>query len=73
MNREMTEYHATTIEVAEIARDAGVGKLVLPHLVPSIPANDQAEERLVHGMSDIYTGPILVGRDGMVIETGPAK
>ncbi|MBW1801704.1 MAG: MBL fold metallo-hydrolase [Deltaproteobacteria bacterium] len=73
MNREMTEYHTTTIEVAEIARDAGVGKLVLTHLVPSIPASDQAEQLFVQGMSDIYKGPILVGRDGMVIETGPAE
>jgi len=73
MNQEMVEYHATTLEVAEIARDAGVGKLVLTHLVPSIPVNDQADQLFVQGMSDIYKGPILVGRDGMIIETGPAR
>ncbi len=73
MNQEMAEYHATTLEVAEIARDAGVGKLVLTHLVPSIPPNDQMEKTFIKGMSDIYKGTIFVGRDGMIIETGPAK
>jgi len=73
MNREMTEYHATTIDVAEIARDAGVEKLVLTHLVPSIPPDDKSEKAFIQGMSDIYQGTILVGRDGMRIETGPAR
>ena len=73
MNREMAEYHATTIDVAEIARDAGVEKLVLTHLVPSIPAEDQVEQTFIRGMSDIYQGTIIVGRDGMAIETGPAR
>jgi len=45
-----------------------VKKLVLTHLVPSIPPQDRAEQNFIKGMSDIYAGPILVGRDGMVIE-----
>ncbi|MFC1863561.1 MBL fold metallo-hydrolase, partial [Thermodesulfobacteriota bacterium] len=73
MNREMTEYHTTTIEAAEIARDAGVEKLVLTHLVPSIPPEDKSEKAFIQGMSNIYQGTILVGRDGMTIETGPAR
>lgn len=73
MNREMSEYHATTTDIAAIARDAGVEKLVLTHLVPSIPAKDQVEANFIKGMSDIYKGQIIVGRDGMKIETGPAR
>lgn len=73
MNQEMAEYHATTLEVAEIAKKAGVDKLVLTHLVPSIPPNDQMEKAFIKGMSDIYKGTIFVGRDGMIIETGPPK
>ncbi|MBW1732496.1 MAG: MBL fold metallo-hydrolase [Deltaproteobacteria bacterium] len=69
MTKEMVEYHTTTMEVAEIARDAGVRNLVLTHLVPSIPVNSKAEQMFIRGMSDIYKGPILVGRDGMVIDT----
>ena len=65
---DVTEYHASTTDVAEIARDAGVKKLVLTHLVPSIPPQDAAEKNFVRGMSDIYDGPIIVGRDGMTID-----
>jgi ribonuclease Z len=67
MSEEMMEYHTPTTEVAEIARDADVGKLVLTHLVPSIPVADQADQMFIQGMSDVYKGPIIVGRDGMVI------
>jgi len=73
MNREMAEYHATTINVAEIARDAGVEKLVLTHLVPSIPNDEKVEEAFIQGMRDIFQGPIIVGRDGMIIETDPPR
>ncbi|HVS62741.1 MAG TPA: MBL fold metallo-hydrolase [Thermoanaerobaculia bacterium] len=64
MTHDMLEHHTSTLEVAEIARDAGVGKLVLTHLVPSIPPTDAAEESFARGMSEIYSGPIVVGRDG---------
>jgi ribonuclease Z len=67
MSEEMIEYHTPTTQVAEIARDAGVKKLVLTHLVPSIPVADQADQMFIQGMSDVYKGPIIVGRDGMVI------
>jgi ribonuclease Z len=70
MSEEMMEYHTSTTEVAEIARDAQVKKLVLTHLVPSIPVADQADQMFIQGMSEIYKGPIIVGRDGMVIIPG---
>jgi ribonuclease Z len=71
MTKDMVVYHTTTMEVAQIARDTGVRKLVLTHLVPSIPVNSEAEQMFIQGMSDIYKGPLLVGRDGMVIDTTP--
>jgi ribonuclease Z len=67
MTEDMMSHHTTTLEVAAIARDAGVKKLALTHLVPSIPPTDAAEANFVRGMSEIYAGPIVVGRDGMVI------
>jgi ribonuclease Z len=73
MSEEMMEYHTSTAEVAEIARDAGVGKLVLTHLVPSISVANQADQMFIEGMSDIYKGPIIVGRDGMTLEKGAEK
>jgi ribonuclease Z len=61
------DYHTPTHQVAEIARDAGVGKLVLTHLLPSIAPNEQNETVFVRGMAEIYDGPIIVGRDLMRI------
>jgi len=65
---DVTDYHTATTDVAEIARDAKVKKLVLTHLLPSIPPTDVAEKNFVRGMSDIYDGPIVVGRDLMTID-----
>jgi ribonuclease Z len=64
MMNDMLSHHTSTLEVAEIARDARVGKLVLTHLVPSIPPTDAAEQNFVRGMAEIYGGPIVVARDG---------
>jgi ribonuclease Z len=71
MSEEMMEYHTSTLEVAEIARDANVGKLVLTHLVPSIPPRDDADQLFIRGMNEIYHGPIIVGRDQMEIKVAP--
>jgi ribonuclease Z len=67
MTEDMMSHHTTTLELAEIARDASVKKLAITHLVPSIPPTDAAEATFVRGMAAIYPGPIVVGRDGMVI------
>jgi ribonuclease Z len=63
----MMSHHTTTIELAGIARDAGVKKLAITHMVPSIPPTDAAEANFSRGMAAIYSGPIVMGRDGMVI------
>ena len=33
---DVPSYHITTLEVAETARDAGVGEVVLTHVIPAI-------------------------------------
>jgi ribonuclease Z len=63
---DMMSHHTPTLEVAEVARATNAKKLVLTHLVPSIVPEDDQEEAFVRGMSDIYSGPIVVGRDNMV-------
>jgi ribonuclease Z len=68
MTREMMSHHTTTLELAEIAKEAGVKKLAITHLVPTIAPTDAAEANFIRGMAAIYTGPIVVGRDGMVIK-----
>lgn len=56
-------YHIHTDEVARLARDAAVGKLVLSHLLPNLPNNAEMEAQFAAGMSDVYPGPIHIARD----------
>jgi ribonuclease Z len=67
MSTDILDYHTMTDEVAEIARDAGVKKLVLTHMVPS-PMNRAMEAMFIRGMRKIYKGPIKVGRDLMEVK-----
>jgi ribonuclease Z len=61
---DIPSYHIGTMEVAGLARDAGVGELVLSHVIPPI-SNEQAQvEAFVSGMADSFRGPITVARDG---------
>jgi ribonuclease Z len=60
---DVPSYHITTMEVAELARDAGVGEVVLTHVIPSIVSQDAMEAAFVEGMGAIYGGPIRVARD----------
>ena len=60
---DVPTYHIPTDEVATLARDAGVGRLVLSHLIPPI-SNDAAQvEAFTRGMADVYRGAIHVARD----------
>jgi len=67
MIEDLMEVHTPTRDVAEIAKATNAKKLVLTHLVPSIAPVEAQETNFVRGMSDIYSGPILVGRDSMLI------
>jgi len=67
MATDILDYHTMTDEVAEIARDAGVKKLVLTHMVPS-PMNHVMEAMFVRGMRKTYKGPMKVGSDLMEIK-----
>jgi len=60
---DVPSYHISTIEVAELARDAGVGELVLTHIIPTIVSQNAMEAVFVQGMSEIYSGKIRVARD----------
>jgi ribonuclease Z len=60
---DVPSYHITTLETAEVAREAGVRHLVLSHLLPQIPAEGPGLDGFTEGMKEIYGGPITVGRD----------
>lgn len=67
MIQEGVDYHAESLALARMAQEVGVKKLALTHLFPSIAPTDQAEANFIRGMSDLYEGPIMVGRDGMEV------
>ncbi len=68
MSEEMLAYHATTEDIAQIAAEAGVKKLVLTHLVPSIPLSVD-DGPFISGITPVFGGTVLVGKDGMRINT----
>ncbi len=57
--------HTTTEEVGRVAEAAGVGTLVLSHLVPAGP--NLTDEMWIEGVRRYYRGRIIVGRDGLEI------
>lgn len=60
---DVPSYHITTDQIATLASDAGVGEIVLTHVIPPI-TNDEAQiAEFVAGMSAVYNGPIRVARD----------
>ncbi len=68
MTEEMLEYHAGTEDIAQIAAEAGVNKLVLTHLVPSLPLA-AGDAPFLAGLDAIFKGQIIVGKDGMRINS----
>jgi ribonuclease Z len=60
---DIPSYHIATGEVARLARDAGVGQLVLSHLIPPVSNDPAATAAFAAGMSDVYHGAITVARD----------
>ena len=61
--RDILNYHTTPEQVAGIAQRAGVGYLLLDHIVPALPL-DALEGPFLGQARTIYTGPLRVGRDG---------
>ncbi|WP_138754748.1 MBL fold metallo-hydrolase [Paenibacillus sinopodophylli] len=62
------KYHTTTLQAAEIARQAEVPHLVLTHHIPAPAETEEAEAEYTQGMRDIYANRITMGRDLMVFE-----
>jgi ribonuclease Z len=61
---DVLDYHTSAVQAAEVAREAGVGKLVLTHLVPA-PPNAIARRLFLAGTADAFPGEIVLGEDGM--------
>ncbi len=69
MNREaalfadVPSYHIATGEIARLARDAGVGELLLSHIIPPISNEPGQVAAFMDGMASVYGGSIRVARD----------
>jgi ribonuclease Z len=61
---DIAGYHTTPVEAAEVARDAGVGQLVLTHLVPA-PNNFLTRRLFLAGVADVFKGKVVIAEDGM--------
>lgn len=60
---DVPSYHIPTVDIATVAKRAGVGEVVLSHIIPPIPNDTARETEFMSGMSDIFAGPIRVARD----------
>ena len=60
---DVPSYHIATSEVARLAAAAGVGEVVLSHLIPPIPNDEARETAFMAGMDALYQGRIRVARD----------
>jgi ribonuclease Z len=69
---DIVGYHTTPVQAAEIAQRVGAGQLLLYHIVPPLPLPGM-ESVFLEGVSDAYTGPVTLGRDGTRISLAPAR
>ncbi len=67
---DIPDYHMSPVQAAEIARDAGVKKLVLNHITPPV-TNFFAKQAFMDGVSAVYKGEIILGEDGMTFALDP--
>jgi ribonuclease Z len=60
---DIPSYHIPTTDIARLARDAGVGELVLSHIIPPISNNAAEVQAFMSGMNEVYGGSIRVAQD----------
>ena len=60
---DVTDYHTSNTEAAEVAAEANVKKLVLNHLAP-VPDRKVIARMYTQGLSKIYDGDVVLAHDG---------
>jgi len=70
ITHDILDYHASPVETAETARDAGVGHLLYYHIVPPLVIPDQ-DRLYLNGAEDIFSG-YTIGEHGVAF-TLPAN
>ena len=64
---DILDYHATPVEAAAAANEAGVSLLIFYHLVPP-PPNRVFEPLFVRGVEDVRPDGWILGDDGLLVE-----
>ena len=69
ITHDILDYHATPVQAAETARDAGVGHLLYYHIVPPLvlPGSEAA---WLEGVDEVFTD-YTVGQDGTIFTLPP--
>ena len=67
ITRDILDYHTTPVEAAQSASAAGVGHLLYNHIVPPLLLPPMVD-LFVEGVDEVYSGPVTVGRDGMLVQ-----
>lgn len=70
--KDITDYHMSPVQAAEVAREADVKKLVLHHIAPPV-TNFLAKRAFMEGVREAYAGDIVLGQDGMSFALSPKK
>ncbi len=66
VTEDIIDYHASPVEVAEIADAAKVGHLLYYHVLPPLIAPGM-ESAFLDGVDEVYNGSYTVGVDGTII------
>lgn len=69
---DIPDYHITPVEGAEMAEKAGAKMLVFNHIVPALPLK-YLEAYYAKGTRKAFSGPVIVGRDGMTFSLLPGE
>jgi len=72
LTSDVVTYHTTPVEAAEVAKAANVRMLALTHIVPPL-TNFVARRIFLRGVSDAWSGPIELGKDGMHFTLSPSR
>lgn len=67
---DIIDYHATPVEAAEIANEAGVRPLVYYHAVP-YPQGAAPEALFLRGVSDVRRDDVESSFDGLLVRLPP--
>ncbi len=70
LSNDITTYHASPVDAAEVARDAGVKMLVFTHMVPAV-SNFLTRRLFLRGVSDTFSGKVELGYDRMHMTLAP--